>query len=209
MWVDREQPCTRTPLTLSSLLCSSCCFSHFSSAFLSHKRLFQHGTSVISKRQSGSLTTTRASLCYHLPRVYQLDTRTGWSVAMVWSAAMVDMLQWLISCNGFGAPQMRNIFGFKAQPQYQAVVARLVDHSWTSLPTSGQLNLYYEHKNGCAILYCDRCFKLGCVACNISQNLVFGWRIKVVMWATSTKTNRYPSYSGMAYLTLTPLPLLR
>ena len=47
------------------------------SAFLAHKRLLQHETSsLISKRQPGSLTTTSASLCYHLPRVYQLDTRT-------------------------------------------------------------------------------------------------------------------------------------
>ena len=37
------------------------------SAFLSHKRLIQHETlSLISKRQPGSLTTTSASLCYHL-----------------------------------------------------------------------------------------------------------------------------------------------
>ena len=35
-------------------------------------------SSVISTRQPGILTTTSASLCYHLPRVYHLDTRTGY-----------------------------------------------------------------------------------------------------------------------------------
>ena len=47
-----------------------------SSAFLAHKRLFRHeSSSLISKRQPGSLTITSASLCYHLPRASQLDTR--------------------------------------------------------------------------------------------------------------------------------------
>ena len=42
---------------------------------------FPHLVFMMShKRQllTGSLTTTSASLCYHLPRVYQLDTRTGY-----------------------------------------------------------------------------------------------------------------------------------
>ena len=49
------------------------------SAFLAYKRLFQNRPySALSKHQQGSLPTTSANLCYHLPRVYQLDTRTGY-----------------------------------------------------------------------------------------------------------------------------------
>ena len=59
--------CPHTSLTL---------VSPSPSAFLAHKRVFQHeASSLISKRQPGSLTTASASMCYHLPRVYQLDTR--------------------------------------------------------------------------------------------------------------------------------------
>ena len=76
MWVNWEQPCTRTSLTLSSLLF----FSSFSIWPLwspSSGNIQHEASSLISKRQSGSLTTTSASLCYHLPRVHQLDTRTA------------------------------------------------------------------------------------------------------------------------------------
>ena len=76
MWVDREQPFTRTSLTLSSLLF----FSSFSilSLWWPTSGNFQPETSLIFKRQPDSLTTTSASLRYHLPRVYQLDIRTGY-----------------------------------------------------------------------------------------------------------------------------------
>ena len=60
--------CPHTSLTLGSPSCS---------AFITHKRLFQHEiSSLISKRKPGSSTITSASLCYHLPRVCHLYTRT-------------------------------------------------------------------------------------------------------------------------------------
>ena len=47
--------------------------------------LFQRETSSLnSKRQPGNFTTTTASLCYHLPRVYQLDTLTQGLTISVW-----------------------------------------------------------------------------------------------------------------------------
>ena len=73
--------CPHTSLTL---------VSPASTAFLAQKRLSQHETSsLICKRQPASLTTTSASLCYHLPRVYQLDTRT----VMILSTSPVPVVQ--------------------------------------------------------------------------------------------------------------------
>ena len=47
--------------------------SCFSLVFFHYERHFQHlSSSELSKHQQGSLTTTSASLYYHLPRVYQL-----------------------------------------------------------------------------------------------------------------------------------------
>ena len=106
MRVDRGRPCTCTSLTLSSLpfyLSSFCILSLWSTS-----GNFQHKvSSLISKRLPGSLTTTSARLCYHLPRVYQLQTQTE-SLAKVlgaplskhaslrwWVWALVHPRQWL------------------------------------------------------------------------------------------------------------------
>ena len=69
---DSRARAHRSPSPHSS---SSSLFSIFSLWWPTSRQLQHETSSSISYSQPGSLTTTSASLCYHLPRVYQLDTR--------------------------------------------------------------------------------------------------------------------------------------